>query len=174
MAGPAEQPLQQLIIGGRRLPNGLLPCFGCGFDLRGSAPAGRCPECGQTYRREALYRDVAMQKLKHIFDDVNFVFAAAMGIGHLSLCLIIAQLLSGRDFTSSLALFVIPGILVLGFSYLLVVALYVGCWVRLANQLVWRETICWGQVCGVGLARALCRAGISLAAPPIIVACLML
>ena len=96
MAGPAEQPLQQLIIGGRHLPNGLLPCFGCGFDLRGSAPAGRCPECGQTYRREALYRDVVMQKLKHIFDDVNFVFAAAMGIGHLSLCLIIAQLLSGH------------------------------------------------------------------------------
>ncbi len=25
-----------------------LPCFFCGYDLRGSPPAGKCPECGRS------------------------------------------------------------------------------------------------------------------------------
>ena len=156
------------------LPTDLLPCFHCGFDLRGSAVAGRCPECGQAYRRELLYRDVVLQKVKRILDDANFVFGAAMGIGHLTLCLIIAQVLSGQALDTSLGLLVIPGAMILGTSYLMVVVLYSTCWFKLFHQVLWTRTLYWGQICGVGLNRALFRAGVGLTAPLLIVACLML
>ncbi len=156
------------------LPTGLLPCFHCGFDLRGSAIEGRCPECGQTYRRELLYRDVVLQKVKRICDDANFVFGAALGIGHLTLCLIIAHMFSGRAGDTSLGMLVIPGALILGASYLMVLALYSACWFKLFHQLLWTRTLYWGQICGVGLSRALLRAGVGLTAPLVIVAFLML
>lgn len=162
VATQSAPPLQDL-------PTELLPCFGCGYDLRGSAHEGHCPECGTCFRREALYRDVVRQKLRHLIDDVNFVFVSGMGIGQLMLVLLIARLLAGGDLGSAGFLIVIQGGLILGAVYLLVLSLYLACWVRLGYQILRKQTVCWGQVRGIGLSRALWRAGLSLSAAPAIV-----
>lgn len=153
---------------GEYLPAELLPCFGCGYDLRGSANDGDCPECGRPFRREELYRDVVRQKLRHLIDDVNFVFVSGMGFGHLMLVLLIARLFAGGDWGSAGILIVIQGGLILGAAYLLVLSLYLACWVRLAHQILRKGTVCWGQVRGIGLSRALWCAGLSLSAAPAI------
>ncbi len=47
MAGGRSQAADQALSVPKSLPTGMLPCFGCGYDLRGSPPRGLCPDCGQ-------------------------------------------------------------------------------------------------------------------------------
>ena len=158
---------------GEYLPAELLPCFGCGYDLRGSANDGDCPECGRPFRRDALYRDVVRQKLRHLIDDANFVFFAGVSFGLLMLMLLIARGFIGDDWGIAGTLIAIQGGMIAGAAYLLVVSLYLACWARLGHQILRKRTLCWGQVRGIGLSRALWRGGLSLSAGPAILVFLL-
>lgn len=48
-------------------------CVGCGYDLRGHAPAGICPECGEVFDNSPKNRDGAWLKLRLILASVLVV-----------------------------------------------------------------------------------------------------
>ncbi len=160
----AESPGQQAhrpVVDEQFLPTGLLPCFHCGFDLRGSATEGRCPECGHHYRRDLQYQDVARQKLRVIRDDVLFIFLAALMLDAVAVAVISATMFMPTPAWLILVPF-------LGFIYLLLLLLYGSCWFKLLWALYHRRTLLWGQIRGVGLSTILVKAGIALAVPSLI------
>lgn len=145
----------------------LLPCFRCGYDLRGSAPNGECPECGQPYRRELHYPDVVHQKLREVIYNVEFVYAAGVT---LAVCVLLVRVTFRLiDWDG----FIWPAIqigLVLGFFYLLLVTIYLNSWFNLWAEICWHKTLHWAQVRGVGLSKALGKAGVALMATPALLA----
>ena len=157
----AEQPGQaaaQALSAPKSLPTGMLPCFGCGYDLRGSPPHGPCPDCGQPYRREWQYVDVVRQKLRLIQDDALFALIGSVLFDFLVATFVLLALGSGSPAWLVFAPF-------LAFFYLLLLCLYGSCWIRLLWTRNRRRRICWGEIRGVGLSRLLFGAGLALAAP---------
>ncbi len=157
----AEQPSQaadQALSASKWLPTGMLPCFRCGYDLRGSAPQGPCPDCGQPYRRESQYVDVVRQKLRLIQDDALFTLFGSLFFDFLVATFAVLALGSG----SPAWLVFVP---FLAFFYLLLLGLYGSCWFRLLWTRNRRRRISWGEIRGVGLSRLLYGAGAALAAP---------
>ena len=164
----AEQPSQaadQALSAPKSLPTGMLPCFGCGYDLRGSAPQGPCPDCGQPYRRESQYVDVVRQKLRLIQDDALFALLGSVFFDFLAVPFVVLALSSN----SPAWLVFVP---FLAFFYLLLLGLYGSCWFRLLWVRNRRRRICWAEIRGVGLSRLLYGAGLALAAPVAFVALL--
>ncbi|MCH8914003.1 MAG: hypothetical protein IIA33_10610 [Planctomycetes bacterium] len=157
----AEQPSQaadQALRASKWLPTGMLPCFRCGYDLRGSAPQGPCPDCGQPYRRESQYVDVVRQKLRLIQDDALFALLGSVFFDFLAVPFVVLALSSN----SPAWLVFAP---LLAFFYLLLLCLYGSCWIRLLRTGNRHRRISWGEIRGVGLSRLLYGAGAALAAP---------
>ncbi len=157
----AEQPSQaaaQALSAPKSFPTGMLPCFGCGYDLRGSPPRGPCPDCGQPYRRESQYVDVVRQKLRLIQDDALFALLGSLFFDFLAATFVVLALNSGSPAWLVFAPF-------LAFFYLLLLCLYGSCWLRLLWTGNRRRRISWGEIRGVGLSRLLYGAGAALAAP---------
>lgn len=149
------------------LEDGHLPCLGCGYDLRGCAEKGRCPECGRTYNREELYADVAHQKMRDVIYDAQFVWWAGLVT---SPAVAVVWIISHIRPPSSGAMgFVILELgIVLTFFYSILVVMYATCGLRLYNG-IWRtRTLSWGQTKGIGLHRELFKAG-AILLPPILV-----
>ncbi len=144
------------------LPNGMLPCFRCGYDLRGSALAGTCPECGTPYHRHQLYLDVARQRLRDVSDDIQFVWFGSLGIVACSLgrriTAVVVDHLDPLDWITPLS-----GLtLLIAFAYLILLAAYGSCWFRLLWEIHYRRILWWSQVTAVGLHRPLVKSGIAL------------
>ena len=158
MAERSSQAAAQTLSAPRSLPTGMLPCFGCGYDLRGSAPRGPCPDCGRPYRREWQYVDVVRQRLRLIQDDALFALLGSVFFDLLATTFVVLALGSGSPawlvFTPFLA-----------FMYLLLIFLYGSCWFRLLWVRNRHRKICWAEIRGVGLSRLLYGAGLALAAP---------
>jgi len=158
MAGQTSQAAEQTLSAPKSLPTGMLPCFGCGYDLRGSAPKGPCPDCGRPYRRESQYVDVVRQKLRLIQDDALFTLIGSLFFDFLAASFVVLALGSGSPAWLVFAPF-------LAFFYMLLLGLYGSCWLRLLWTRNRRRRICWGEIRGVGLSRLLYGAGLALAAP---------
>ena len=158
MARRSSQAADQTLSAPKSLPTGMLPCFGCGYDLRGSAPQGPCPDCGQPYRRESQYVDVVRQKLRLIQDDALFALLGSLMFDFVAAVLVVLVL----DSKSQAWLVFAP---FLAFFYMLLLGLYGSCWFRLLWMRNRRRRICWGEIRGVGLSRLLYGAGAALAAP---------
>ncbi len=158
MAEHPGQAAEQALSAPKSLPTGMLPCFGCGYDLRGSPPRGPCPDCGQPYRRESQYVDVVRQKLRLIQDDALFALLGSLFFDFLAATFVVLALGSG----SPAWLVFVP---FLGLFYLLLLCLYGSCWIRLLWTRNRRRRICWAEIRGVGLSRLLFGAGAALAAP---------
>ncbi len=158
MAEGRSQAADQTLIAPKSLPTGMLPCFGCGYDLRGSPPRGPCPDCGQPYRREWQYVDVVRQKLRLIQDDALFALIGSLFFDFLVGTFVVLALGSGSVAWLVFAPF-------LAFFYLLLLCLYGSCWLRLLWTRNRRRRICWAEIRGVGLSRLLYGAGAALAAP---------
>ncbi len=158
MAERSSQSAVQAVSAPRLLPTGMLPCFGCGYDLRGSAPRGPCPDCGRPYRREWQYVDVVRQRLRLLQDDALFALFASVFFDLLAATFVALALGSGSSAWLVFAPF-------LGFFYLLLLCLYGSCWLRLLWVRNRHRKICWAEIRGVGLSRLLYGAGLALAAP---------
>ena len=158
MAERSSQAADQALSARKSLPTGMLPCFRCGYDLRGSPPRGPCPDCGQPYRREWQYVDVVRQKLRLIQDDALFALIGSLFFDFLAATFVVLALGSGSPAWLVFAPF-------LAFFYLLLLCLYGSCWFRLLWVRNRRRRICWGEIRGVGLSRLLFGAGAALAAP---------
>lgn len=158
MAEHPGQAAEQALSAPKSLPTGMLPCFGCGYDLRGSPPRGPCPDCGQPYRRESQYVDVVRQKLRLIQDDALFALLGSLFFDLLAGTFVVLALRSDSPAWLVFAPF-------LAFFYLLLLCLYGSCWIRLLRPGNRRRRICWGEIRGVGLSRLLYGAGLALAAP---------
>ena len=161
MAERSSQAADQALSARKSLPTGMLPCFRCGYDLRGSPPCGPCPDCGQPYRREWQYVDVVRQKLRLIQDDALFALLGSLFFDFLAGTFVVLALGSGSPAWLVFAPF-------LAFFYLLLLCLYGSCWIRLLGVRNRRRRICWGEIRGVGLSRLLYGAGAALAAPPVL------
>ena len=158
MARQTSQTTAQTLSAPKSLPTGMLPCFQCGYDLRGSPPRGPCPDCGQPYRREWQYVDVVRQKLRLIQDDALFALLGSLFFDFLAATFVVLALSSGSPAWLVFAPF-------LAFFYLLLLCLYGSCWLRLLWTRNRRRRICWAEIRGVGLSRLLYGAGVALAAP---------
>ncbi len=158
MAERSSPTAAQTLSRPRPLPTGMLPCFRCGYDLRGSAPQGPCPDCGQPYRRESQYVDVVRQKLRLIQDDALFALLGSLFFDFLAATFVVLALNSGSPAWLVFAPF-------LAFFYMLLLGLYGSCWFRLLRTRNRRRRISWGEIRGVGLSRLLYAAGLALAAP---------
>ncbi len=158
MAERSSQAADQALSARQSLPTGMLPCFQCGYDLRGSPPQGPCPDCGQPYRREWQYVDVVRQKLRLIQDDALFALLGSLFFDFLAATFVVLALSSGSPAWLVFAPF-------LAFFYLLLLCLYGSCWFRLLWARNRRRRICWAEIRGVGLSRLLYGAGLALAAP---------
>ena len=165
MAERSSQAADQALSARKSLPTGMLPCFRCGYDLRGSPPRGPCPDCGQPYRREWQYVDVVRQKLRLIQDDALFALLGSLLFDFLAATFVVLALGSGSPAWLVFAPF-------LAFFYLLLLCLYGSCWIRLLWTRNRRRRISWGEIRGVGLSRLLYAAGLALAAPVGLVALL--
>ncbi len=158
MAKRSSQAVDQALSASRPLPTGMLPCFRCGYDLRGSPPRGPCPDCGQPYRREWQYVDVVRQRLRLIKDDAQFALLASVMFDFVAAVFVVLVL----DSKSQAWLVCAP---FLAYIYLLLLLLYGSCWFRLLWATKRRRRTRWGEIRGVDLPRLLYGAGAALAAP---------
>lgn len=173
----APQELNQAAVDGwkQEIPVDLLPCLHCGYDLRGSAPSGSCPECGAAYRRETQYVDVVRQKLKEIIDDVYFIQLAGIFVASCAVGLALFFRLVRVDMIETPALFAMMfqvGLLT-GAFYVLLIFLYAACWSRILFRIFAKKTVLWGQVQAVGLLRSLVLAGLGLTSPLVLIVLLV-